>query len=158
MLFPTQPPRPSTAARLRRSVRSIDVTAALLALLLAAFVVIGASFQATNSTAWFASSPGAAAGSALAAVAITVVLYMPISLAYAWLDRRWVGHREAGARIIPMRRAVGRWLLPTFGALMAGWLAWLLIHYPGIIHDSDTTSQLLQWYGVTPQGQPSPLV
>ena len=138
-------------SRFRRSVRSIDVTAALLALLLAAFVVIGASFQATNSTAWFASSPGAAAGSALAAVAITVVLYMPISLAYAWLDRRWVGHREAGARIIPMRRAIGRWLLPTFGALTAGWLAWLLIHYPGIIHDTDTTSQLLQWYGVTPR-------
>ena len=51
-----------------------------------------------------------------------------------------------------MRRAIGRWLLPTFGALMVGWLAWLMIHYPGIIHDTDTTSQLLQWYGgVTPR-------
>ena len=149
-LFPTQPTRPSTAARLRRSVRSIDVTAALLALLLAAFAVIGASFQATDSTAWFASSPGAAAGSVLAAVAIAVVLYIPISLIYAWLDRRWVEQQQAGARVIPMRRAVARWLLPTFSALMASWLSWLLLHYPGYV-DSDTTSQLLQWLGLMPR-------
>src|ERR671917_1004834 len=86
VLSASWPVRPPVRAGLRQSIRSIDVTAALLALLLAAFVVVGASFQATNSTAWFASSPGAAAGSALAAVAITVVLYIPISLAYAWLD------------------------------------------------------------------------
>ncbi len=146
--------RPATAGR-RQSVRSIDVTAAALALLLATFVVIGASFQATDSTAWFASSPGAAAGSALAAVAMAVVLYIPISLAYAWLDRRWVGHRQIGAGIIPMRRAVARWFLPTFGVLMAGWLPWLLIHYPGD-SDSDTTNQLLQWLGLLPRDNHHP--
>jgi hypothetical protein len=156
VLLRDRPRRPSIAVRLRRSVCSIDVAAALLALLLGVFVVVGASFKATDSAGWFASSPGAAAGSALAAVAIAVVLYIPISLVYSWLDRRWVANRQAGARIIPMRRAVARWFLPTFGALLAGWLSWLLIHYPGIIHDSDTTRQLLQWFGLLPRDNHHP--
>jgi hypothetical protein len=133
------------SARLRQFAASFDVTAALLALLLAAFIVVGASFDATDSTAWFTSSWGAAVGSALAAVAIAVVLYLPISLAYGWLDRRWIG--QPNARIIPMRRALRRWFLPTFGVLVAGWLAWLLIHYPGNV-DSDTITQLFQWLGL----------
>ena len=86
---------------------------------------------------------------------MAVVLYIPISLAYAWLDRRWVADRQTGARIIPMRRAVARWLLPTFGVLMAGWLPWLLIHYPGD-SDSDTTNQLLQWLGLLPRDNHHP--
>ena len=69
---------PSLSARLRLFAASFDVTAALLALLLAAFMVVGASFDATDSTAWFTSSWGAAVGSALAAVAIAVVLAAPI--------------------------------------------------------------------------------
>lgn len=137
--------------QLHQSVRSIDAVAACLALVLAAFIVGGASFQATDSTAWFTSSLGAAAGSALAAAALGIVLYIAIKLLYAWLDTRWRAGRYADAPDIPMRGALARWLLPTFGILMAGWLAWLLIHYPGIIHDSDTTSQLLQWYGILPR-------
>jgi hypothetical protein len=91
----------------------------------------------------------------LTAVAIAVVLYIPIGIIYAWLDRRWVVDEQAGARIIPMRRAVARWLLPTFGALLAGWLPWLLLHYPGDV-DSDTTNQLLQWLGLLPKGDHHP--
>ena len=150
MLSASWPVRPPVRAGLRQSIRSIDVTAALLALLLAAFVVVGASFEASDTTGWFTSSPGAAAGSAVTAVAIAVVLYIPISLVYAWLDRRWSGDRRAVPRIIPMRRAIARWLFPTFAALLAGWLPWLLLHYPGDL-DSDTTDQLLQWLGFLPR-------
>lgn len=146
-------PRPSPApdrplsARLRPLVAAIDVAAALLALLFGAFVVVGASFNATDSPAWFASSPGAAFGSAMTVVVIAVVLYLPISKTYAWLDQRWVGQPEPTVRIIPMRRALRRWLAPSFGALLAGWLPWLLIHYPGNV-DSDTITQLFQWLGL----------
>jgi hypothetical protein len=150
VLSPAKPAPPATVRRLRLSVRSIDVIAALLALLLAIFVVIGASFQATDSTAWFTSSPGAAAGNALAAVAITVVLYVLISIVYAGLDRHWAGYRQAGVRVIPMRRAMAQWFLPTFSVLVVVWLAWLLLHYPGNV-DSDTSSQLLQWLGFMPR-------
>lgn len=135
------------STRLRSSIRKLDVTAALLALLFAAFVVVGASFNATDSAGWFSSSPGAAAGSALAVMAIAVVLYIPISLAYAWLDRRWTADGQPAAKIIPMRRAMRRWLLPTFGVLVTSWLAWLVIHYPGNV-DSDTITQLFQWLGI----------
>ena len=125
--------------------------AACLALLLSAFIVIGASFQATDSTAWFTSSLGAAAGSASAAAALAVVLYIAIKLLYAWLDTRWTASRNADAPDIDLRKALSRRFLPTFGMVMTAWLAWLLIHYPGVIHDSDTTSQLLQWYGILPR-------
>lgn len=139
--------QPSTSARFRASIRAIDVTAAVLALLFATFIVTGASFNATDSAAWFSSSPGAAAGSALTALAIAVVLYIPISLAYAWLDRRWITGERPAAEIIPMRRAIRRWLLPTFGVLLASWLTWLVLHYPGNV-DSDTITQLFQWLGL----------
>ena len=134
----------------RRAIRSIDVVAAVLALLFALFIVVGGSFSSTNSTAWFSSSLAAAAGSAAAILLIGVVLYIPISLLYRWLDRRRSDEPQAAARIIPMRRAVDRWLLPTFVALLAGWLPWLLIHYPGDV-DSDTTTQLFQWLGLHPR-------
>ena len=137
----------ATPARRRGSVASIDLTAALLALLFAAFLVIGASFNATDSTAWFASSPGAAVGSVLITVAIAVLLYLGISTAYAWLDRRWDRQPDPNASVIPMRRALRRWLLPTFGVIFAGWMTWLLIHYPGAV-DSDTITQLFQWLGL----------
>jgi hypothetical protein len=86
-------------------------------------------------------------GSGLITVLIAVVLYLPISIAYAWLDRRWTRQREQPARIIPMRRALRRWLLPSVGVILAGWLPWLLIHYPGSV-DSDTITQLFQWLGL----------
>ena len=144
---PDRAPDATTSARLRRPVASIDVTAALLALLLAAFLVVGASFHATDSTAWFASSPGAAVGSALTTLVIAVLLYLAISTVYGWLDRRWDREPESTDRVIPMRRALRRWLLPTFGVIWAGWLTWLLIHYPGNV-DSDTITQLFQWQGL----------
>jgi hypothetical protein len=142
-------PEPSTSAR-RWSIGSIDVSAAVLALLLAAFVVIGASFNATDSTAWFASSPGAAVGSALATIVLAVLLYLGIRTAYAWLDRRWDALPEPNDQVIPMRQALRRWLLPSFAVVLAGWLFWLLIHYPGNV-DSDTITQLLQWIGLAPK-------
>jgi Family of unknown function (DUF6020) len=154
VLAPQPLPRPWTTDP-RRFIQPFDVPAALLALLFAAFVVIGASFQATDSTAWFASSPGAAAGSALAITAIAAALYVPVHLIYAWLDRRWGGDQQVTARVMPMRRAVARWLLPTFGVLLVGWLPWLLVHYPGDV-DSDTTNQLLQWLGLLPRSDHHP--
>lgn len=140
-------PDASRSARLRRSVTSIDLTAALLALLLAAFLVVGASFHATDSTAWFASSPGAAVGSALIILVIATLLYLAISRGYAWLDRRWDRQPEPTAQVIPMWRALRRWLVPTFAVVWPGWLTWLLVHYPGSV-DSDTITQLFQWLGL----------
>jgi Family of unknown function (DUF6020) len=123
------------------------VVVAVLAFLFAGFVVIGASFHATDSTAWFASSPGAAVGSGLAILALAVLLYLGIRTAYAWLDRRWDAQPEPNDQVISMPRALRRWLLPSFGVVWAGWLLWLLIHYPGNV-DSDTITQLLQWLGI----------
>ena len=144
---PDLAPDAAISARLRRSVASIDLTAALLALLLAAFLVVGASFHATDSTAWFASSRGAVVGSALSTLVIALLLYLAIRTLYGWLDRRWDRQPNPAVHVISMRRALGRWLLPTFGVIWAGWLSWLLIHYPGNV-DSDTITQLLQWWGL----------
>jgi Family of unknown function (DUF6020) len=154
VLDPAQSKGP-LSTRMRWALGSFDVIAAVLAFLFSVFIVIGASFRATDSTAWFSSSLGAAAGSAIAILALGVVLYIPISLLYRWLDRQWSGERSATARLIPMRRAVRRWLLPTFVALLAGWLPWLLIHYPGDV-DSDTTNQMFQWLGLRPRDDHHP--
>jgi Family of unknown function (DUF6020) len=151
VLYPTRPLLISVTQRARQVIRPVDIPAAGVAALLAAFVVGGASFQSSNSAGWFSSSVGAFAGSVLAVVAVATALYFPISLGYAWLDRRRAKARADTPRVLPMRRALAQWFWPTFGFLMAGWLTWLLIHYPGIIHDTDTTSQLLQWYGILPK-------
>lgn len=121
---------------------------AALALLLGVFVVIGASFNATDSAESFASSQGAAVGSALAVARIALLLYIPIRLSYAWLDGRWgLQQVNSTAPVMPMRAAIRRWLWPTFGVILAGWLPWLLIYYPGNV-DSDTITQMFQWLGL----------
>ena len=147
MLHPDPAIESTRSGWLRRSVTSVDVVAIVLALLFAVFLVVAASFDATDSSAWFASSRGAAVGSALITLVIAAVLYLPIRILYAWLDRRWDGPVEGDGGVISMRRAIRRWFLPTFGAVAAGWLFWLLIHYPGSV-DSDTITQLFQWLGL----------
>lgn len=137
----------SRSTRRRRSVTSIDPIAAVLALLLAAFLVVGASFHATDSTAWLFSSPAVAVGSALALLVLAAVLHLAISRLYAWLGRRWDRQPEPAVRLIPMRRALRRWMLPTSAVIWAGWMGWLLVHYPGNV-DSDTITQLFQWLGL----------
>ncbi|WP_344806966.1 DUF6020 family protein [Microlunatus ginsengisoli] len=146
-----QPQPPHQAARLRRMLASTDVIAAVLALLFAGFFVVGGSFAATDSTIWFSASVGAALGSLLIVLLLAVVLYLPIRIGYRWLDRRWDSAADpdaaAAAQVIPMRRALRRWLLPSVGILLAGWIPWLLIHYPGSV-DSDTITQLFQSLGL----------
>jgi hypothetical protein len=147
VLFPNSPAGSAQSGRIRRATAAVDVVAVLLALLISAFLVVGASFAANDSSVWFASSVGAAIGSALAGIVIAAVLYLPMRILYALLDRRWDRRPEPAASVIPMRTALRRWFLPTFGAVSAGWLCWLLIHYPGSV-DSDTITQLFQWLGL----------
>lgn len=136
------------SAAVRRGLDRIgwDWVAAVLAVVLAAFVVIGASFKATNTAAWFAASPGAVVGSLLAGLFLAAFLYLGLVLLFGWLDRRWdaAAARVASTGMPSMRLAVRRWLLPTWAALLAGWLPWLIVHYPGNI-DSDTVTQLFEW-------------
>ncbi len=136
------------SAAVRRGLDRIgwDWVAAVLAVVLAAFVVIGASFKATNTAAWFAASPGAVVGSLLAGLFLAAFLYLGLVLLFAWLDRRWdaAAVRTGSTGMPSMRQAVRRWLLPTWAALLAGWLPWLIVHYPGNI-DSDTVTQLFEW-------------
>jgi hypothetical protein len=138
-----QPSSPGTGRRL-----AWDPWAMLLSVLLAAFTVTGASFLATDSAEWFASSAGAVAGSALVTCGLAVVIYLPVLGVFRWLDRRWDGAvASAEPAIVPMRTALRRRLWPAFGVLLAGWLPWLIVHYPGNV-DSDTITQKLQWLGL----------
>ncbi len=125
----------------------VDLPAAGLSLLLSLFVVVGASFNATDSATWFSSSTGAALGSLVVVLGLALVIYLPVRLLFWWLDRRWdaAGGPPPAGR--PMRAVVRRRLWPTTGALLAGWLPWLLVHYPGNV-DSDTITQLFQWLGL----------
>ncbi|WP_298229858.1 DUF6020 family protein [Gryllotalpicola sp.] len=132
-------------AQLRRFAVPVDWSAAALAVLLGLFIVIGASFDATDSPAWFASSAGAALGSALVVLGLGLVFYVAIKLVFDWLARR--SDARPAAKITSMRTALRRSLLPTSGVLFAGWMPWLLIHFPGNV-DSDTITQLFQWLGL----------
>lgn len=147
MLHQDQAAAAGPSGRLTRFATRIDVTAVIVALLLAGFFVVGASFAATNSSAWFSGSAGAAIGAFLAVLVIAAALYLAIRLLYRWLDRRWDATAESAAGIIPMRKALRRWFWPSFAAVYAGWLGWLLIHFPGSV-DSDTITQLYQWLGL----------
>ena len=147
MLHQDQAAAARPPGRLARFATRIDVTAVIVALLLAGFFVVGASFAATNSSAWFSGSAGAAFGAFLAVLVIAAALYLAIRLLYRWLDRRWDATAESAAGIIPMRKALRRWFWPSFAAVYAGWLGWLLIHFPGSV-DSDTITQLYQWLGL----------
>ena len=123
-----------------------DWITALLAVVLALFVVAGASFQKTNSSAWLTSSPGAMVGSLVAGVLVAAVFYIGLRLLFGWLDRLWDADQQRlrGARVMPMRAALRRWLLPTWLVLVVGWLPWLLVHFPGNV-DSDTITQMFEW-------------
>lgn len=123
-----------------------DPHAAATALALAAFVVVGASFDANDSAVWFAGSVGAAVGSALVVLGLGVALYVLLILLFRWLDAR----RAEPAAAAPLAEALRRRLLPTAGAILAGWLPWLLVHFPGNV-DSDTITQRLQWMGLLEQ-------
>ena len=126
----------------------VDLPSTLLALLLAGFVVVGESFDATDTAEWFSSSPGAAVGAGLTVLGIALVLYLPIRGGFALLDGHWDRCEAApGLPVMAMRVAMRHWMLPTFGIVVAGWLVWLLIHYPGSV-DSDTITQLFQWRGL----------
>ena len=123
-----------------------DWVAAVLALLLATFVVVGVSFKETNSSAWFSASAGAFVGSLIAGVFLAAFLYVVLVTLFGWLDRRWDAVTRA-PRTAPrssMPGAVRRWLLPAWLTIVAGWLPWLIVHYPGNI-DSDTVTQLFEW-------------
>lgn len=130
----------------RSALRALwDPHAAATALVLAAFVVVGASFDANDSAVWFAGSVGAAVGSGLVVLGLGAALFVPLTLLFRWLD---------GRRAVPepasFRETARRHLLPTAGAILAGWLPWLLVHAPGNV-DSDTITQRLQWMGLLEQ-------
>lgn len=133
----------SGGARLRQV---IDAPAATTAGVLSAFVVVGASYEATDSARWFASSPGAALGSAVVAVGLAFFLSVPLILLFRWLDRFGAVRSSSDS----FREAARRRLLPTAALLLAGWLPWLLLHLPGNV-DGDTITQRLQWLGLLAQ-------
>lgn len=134
----------------RRLHRLWDLPAALLSVALAAFTVIGYSYRETESAAWFASSPGAAVGSAVVALGLAVILYAPLLGIFRALDRRWDVVGIAAPAEISFAEAVRRWMWPTAGLVLAGWLGWFLVHLPGNV-DSDTITQRLQWMGLQAQ-------
>lgn len=116
----------------------------LVTLLFAGFIVVGASYDATDSSSWVTSSVGAAVGSLAITLLLGLLLFVGLRLIYGWLDGRW---EKNANKPTSMRQALKRWLLPTTGILLAGWLPWLIIHFPGDV-DSDTITQLLQWSGL----------
>ncbi|WP_029149319.1 DUF6020 family protein [Microbacterium indicum] len=121
--------------------KRIDWAAASLSLTLSVLTVLGASYDDSASAAWFAGSRGGAISSAIAVVLLAIALYLVVSLLFRGLDRMWDPSRPAEE---PVR--LGRRLLAYGGVVLAGWLPWLLVHYPGNI-DSDTMTQRLQWIG-----------
>ncbi len=144
--MPTAAPDRSTKATAGRPPRrlAIDPYAALLSVILAAFTVLGASYHATDSAAWFASSPGAVLAAVLCAFAVAALLYLVLAPVCARLGRR---EAEPAPGVLSMAAALRRWLLPTTAVLLLGWLPWLVIHYPGGL-DGDTVTQLFQWRGL----------
>ncbi|GAA3653104.1 DUF6020 family protein [Microbacterium marinilacus] len=135
-------------ARLRRV---WDLPTACLSLALAAFTVTGYSYRETESAEWFASSVGAAVGTAFVIVGVAVLVYAPLLALSRRLDRLW--DASAGAEPVSppsVRDAIRRWALPSAGVILAGWLVWLLVHFPGNV-DSDTITQQLQWLGLQEQ-------
>lgn len=133
----------SGGARLRQV---LDAPAATTAGVLSAFIVVGASYEATDSARWFASSPGAALGSAVVAVGLAFFLSVPLILLFRWLDR------FGAVRSSPesFREAVRRRFVSTAALLLAGWLPWLILHFPGNV-DGDTITQRMQWVGLLAQ-------
>lgn len=125
----------------------IDGWAATLAVVLSAFSVLGASYAAGDNAEWFAGSAGTLIGSLFAIALLATLLYVGLAALFRLLDRSW----DRGPRdiVVPMRAAVCSWMWPSLGLILAGWLPWLIIHYPGAV-DSDTITQRIEWLGMSP--------
>lgn len=136
--------RATIAGVLRR-----EAPPAAVALLLATFLVTGASFDATNSGRWFTADAGAAIGSVLAGLLIAVGIFVVLRFGYRAIDTARAAAVNASAGgVIPMRRALRAWFWKTYAVIVLAWGGWFALHYPGQV-DSDTVTQLFEWLGVT---------
>ncbi|MBF0815201.1 hypothetical protein E4U02_02100 [Microbacterium paludicola] len=130
--------------------RAWDPAAAVVVVLVAVFTVVGYSYRESESAELIASSASAAAGAVIVGAGLAILVYLPLLGVFRLLDRRWADDGLEPTGIIPMREAMRRWLLPSAGTILVGWLAWLLVHFPGNV-DSDTITQKLQWLGLQNQ-------